>query len=35
LRTAETGGYVALARDLDLRTIDPQRDLAAAIPPCG
>jgi hypothetical protein len=35
LRTAETGGYVPLARDLDLRTIDPQRDLAAAIPPCG
>ncbi len=35
LRTAETGGYVPLARDVDLRTIDPQKDLAAAIPPCG
>ena len=35
LRTAETGGYVPLARDLDLRSIDPQRDLAAAIPPCS
>jgi hypothetical protein len=35
LRTAETGGYVPLARDLDLRTIDPRQDLAAAIPPCG
>jgi hypothetical protein len=35
LRTAETGGYVPLARDVDLRTIDPAKDLAAAIPPCG
>ena len=25
LRTAETGGYVPLARDLDLRTIDPKQ----------
>ena len=35
LRTAETGGYVPLTRDVDLRTIDPKQDLAAAIPPCG
>jgi hypothetical protein len=35
LRTAETGGYVPLARDLDLRTISPGRDVAAEIPPCG
>ena len=35
LRTAETGGYVALTRDVDLRTIDPKQDLAAAMPPCG
>jgi hypothetical protein len=32
LRTAETGRYVPLARDLDLRTI--ARDLVDAIPPC-
>lgn len=35
LRTAETGGYVPLTRDVDLRTIDPKQDLAAAIPPCS
>jgi hypothetical protein len=35
LRTAETGSYVPLARDVDLRTLDPNRDLAASIPPCG
>jgi hypothetical protein len=35
LRTAETGGYVALARDLDLCTINPGQDHAAKIPPCG
>src|SRR5215510_10725737 len=34
LRTQETGGYVPLARDLDLRTISAGRDLAAEIPPC-
>jgi hypothetical protein len=34
LRTQETGGYVPLARDLDLRTVSPGRDLAAEIPPC-
>lgn len=35
LKTAETGTYVPLARDVDLRTLDPNRDLAALIPPCG
>jgi len=35
VRTAETGGYVPLTRDVDLRTIDSKQDLAAAIPPCG
>src|SRR5262249_13064918 len=35
LRTQETGGYVPLARDLDLRTVSAGRDLAAEIPPCG
>jgi len=35
LRTAETGDYVPLLRDLDLRTIAPGRDVAAEIPPCG
>ena len=33
LRTAETGRYVPLARDLDLRTATG-RDLAAALPLC-
>jgi len=33
LRTAETGRYVPLARDLDLRTV-AANDLAAALPPC-
>ncbi len=35
LKAAETGSYVPLARDLDLRTLDPGRDLAALVPPCG
>jgi hypothetical protein len=35
LKTAETGSYVPLARDVDLRTFDPNRDLAASIPACG
>jgi hypothetical protein len=35
LKTAETGGYVTFARDVDLRTILPGRDIAAEIPPCG
>jgi len=34
LKTSETGGYVPLTRDLDLRTIAAKRDVAAAIPPC-
>jgi hypothetical protein len=33
LKTAETGGFVPLTRDVDLRTI-AGRDLAAALPPC-
>ena len=32
LKTAETGGYVPLARDVDLRTIVPGRDVTAEIP---
>ena len=32
LKTAETGGYVPLARDLDLRTAVPGRDVTAEIP---
>jgi hypothetical protein len=35
LRTGETGGYVPLARNVDLRTVAPGRDLAAEIPACG
>jgi hypothetical protein len=35
LRTAETGSYVPLARDVDLHTIAPGRDFAAEIPRCG
>ncbi len=35
LRTAETGGYVTLARDVDLRKLDKNRDIAAMIPACG
>lgn len=34
LRTAETNGYVPLARDVDLRRLDPNQDLAAKIPAC-
>jgi hypothetical protein len=34
LKTAETGGYVALARDVDLRTLDGGQDIAARIPAC-
>jgi hypothetical protein len=34
LKTSETGTYVALARDFDLRTIDPDRDLVATAPSC-
>jgi len=35
LKTAETGGYVPLARDVDLRMVLPGRDLAAEIPVCA
>jgi len=35
LRTAETGGYVALARDVDMRSVVRGRDLAAEMPVCG
>ncbi len=35
LKTAETNGYVVLARDVDLRRVDSTRDLAAAVPVCG
>jgi hypothetical protein len=34
LRTGETGGYVPLARDVDLRTLSPQHDVAATLAPC-
>ncbi|MCB8821266.1 hypothetical protein [Microvirga rosea] len=34
LRTSETEGYVALVRDFDLRTVDPERDLVATAPAC-
>jgi hypothetical protein len=34
IRTSETQAYVPLARDFDLRTIDPQRDLIATAAAC-
>jgi hypothetical protein len=34
LRTGESGGYVPLARNVDLRTVIPGRDIVAAIPAC-
>jgi hypothetical protein len=34
LRTPETAGYVPLARDVDLRMLSGQRDVAAVLPPC-
>ena len=34
LKTAETGAYVPLARDVDLRTIVPGRDVTQEIPAC-
>jgi hypothetical protein len=34
LKTAETGGYVTLARDVDLRTLARDDDIAAKIPEC-
>ena len=35
LRTAETKNYVALARDVDLRSIVPNAAVVAEIPRCG
>ena len=35
LRTAETKDYVALARDVDLRSIVPDAAMVAGIPRCG
>jgi len=34
LKTAETGGYVPVARDVDLRTVVPGRDVTQEIPAC-
>ena len=34
IKTSETNRYVTLARDVDLRTLAPGRDAAAAIPAC-
>jgi hypothetical protein len=34
LRTGETGSYVPLLRDVDLRTIKPSQDLAVLLPQC-
>jgi hypothetical protein len=35
LRTAETGSYVTLARDVDLRTIAPEHAIVDKIPRCA
>jgi hypothetical protein len=35
LRTPETGGYVTLAEDVDIRTLVPGRDLVSEMPTCG
>lgn len=35
LRTAETGAYVTLARDVDLRTIAPEQAIVERIPRCA
>jgi hypothetical protein len=35
LRTAETGSYVTLARDVDLRTIAPEQAVVDKIPRCA
>ena len=35
LRTPETGRYVPLARDVDIQTLMPGRDLVSEMPPCG
>ena len=34
LRTQETGGYVPLARDVDLRGLIPSANVSTLIPPC-
>jgi len=34
VRTSETGRYVTLVRDLDLRSLAPGQDAVADIPPC-
>jgi hypothetical protein len=35
LRTAETGGYVPLTRDIDVRMLAPGRDVTAEMPMCS
>ena len=35
LRTGETGGYVPLTRDVDVRTLAPGRDVVAEMPICA
>lgn len=35
LRTAETGAYVTLARDVDLRTLAPEQTIVDKIPRCA
>jgi hypothetical protein len=35
LRTPETGGYLTLAEDVDIRTLVPGRDLVSEMPTCG
>lgn len=35
LRTAETGSYVTLARDVDLRTVAPEHAIVENIPACA
>jgi hypothetical protein len=35
LKTGETGGYVVLARDVDLTTVAPGHDVVAKIPACN
>ena len=35
LRTAETGSYVTLARDVDLRTVAPEHAIVDRIPGCA
>ena len=35
LRTPETGGYLTLTEDVDMRTVVPGRDLVSEMPACG